>query len=160
MHRQILFVLGEHTCVPSDPLRAARELGCRSVVFTPQVPGCGEDGGLMDQVEVIQAGRPGDAVRLARKYHAEQPVSAVVSYEDGASILAAQIAAELGLPGHPVAAAIAAVDKPAMKQRFAAAGLPTARYAVAEDEEDAVAFARRGGIRWWSSPAAAARARG
>jgi biotin carboxylase/GNAT superfamily N-acetyltransferase len=145
MHRQILFVLGEHTCVPSDPLRAARELGCRSVVFTPQVLGCGEDAGLMDQVEVIHAGHPGDAVRLARKYHAEQPISAIVSYEDGASILAAQIAAELGLPGHPVAAAIAAVDKPAMKQRFAAAGVPTARYAVAEDEEDAVAFARREG---------------
>jgi phosphoribosylaminoimidazole carboxylase (NCAIR synthetase)/GNAT superfamily N-acetyltransferase len=145
MQRQILFVLGEHTCVPSDPLQAARELGCRSVVFTPQVPGCGEDAGLMDQVEVIHAGQPGDAVRLARKYHAEQPISAVVSYEDGASILAAQIAAELGLPGHPVAAAIAAVDKPVMKQRFAATGVPTARYAVAEDEEDAVAFALRAG---------------
>ena len=32
-----------------------------------------------------------------------------------------------------------------MKQRFAAAGVPAARYTVAEDEEDAVAFARRVG---------------
>lgn len=145
MHRRILFVIGEHACVPSDPLQAARELGCRSLVFTPQLPACGEDAGLMDEVEVIHPSRRADAVRLACKYHAERPISAVVSYEDGVSVLAAEIAAELGLPGHPVAAAAAAVDKPAMKQRFAAAGLPIARYTVAEDEEDAVAFARRAG---------------
>jgi len=35
-----------------------------------------------------------------------------VSYEDGASVLAARITADLGLLGHPVDAAIAAVDKP------------------------------------------------
>ncbi len=145
MHRRILFVIGEHACVPSDPLQAARELGCRSLVFTPQLPACGEDAGLMDEVEVIHPSRRADAVRLACKYHAERPISAVVSYEDGVSVLAAEIAAELGLPGHPVAAAAAAVDKPAMKQRFAAADLPIARYTVAEDEEDAVAFARRAG---------------
>jgi ribosomal protein S18 acetylase RimI-like enzyme len=145
MDRQILFVLGDHTCVPSDPLQAARDLGCRSLVFTPAAPGCGEDAGLMDRVEVIHPGRPDEAVELARKYHAEQPLNAVVSYEDGASILAAQIAADLGLPGHPVDAAIAAVDKPAMKQRFTAAGVPAAPYAVAEDEDDAVAFAQRTG---------------
>ncbi|HEX4060855.1 MAG TPA: GNAT family N-acetyltransferase [Streptosporangiaceae bacterium] len=145
MQRRILFVLGEHTCVPADPLRAARGLGCRSLVFAPQAPGCGEEAGLMDEVEVIHASRPADAVRLARKQHAEQPLSAVVSYEDGVNILAAGIAAELGLPGHPVDAVVASVDKPLMKERFAAAGLPIARHTVAADEEDAVAFARQVG---------------
>ncbi|HLX48871.1 MAG TPA: GNAT family N-acetyltransferase [Streptosporangiaceae bacterium] len=145
MDRQILFVLGEHTCVPSDPLRAAAALDCRSIVFTPTVPGCGDGAALMDSVQLIRLDRPGDALRLARKYHAEQPLDAVVSYEDGASILAARIAEDLGLPGHPVAAAIAAVDKPAMKERFTAAGLPIARYTVADDEDGAVAFAREAG---------------
>jgi GNAT superfamily N-acetyltransferase len=142
--RQILFVLGEHTCVPSDPLRAAASLGCRSIVFTPTVPGCGDDAELMDSVQLIRLDRPDEVLRLARTYHAGQPLNGVVSYEDGANILAARIAADLGLPGHPVAAVIAAVDKPAMKERFAAAGLPIAPYTVAGGEDDAVAFA--GGI--------------
>jgi GNAT superfamily N-acetyltransferase len=145
MDRQILFVLGERTCVPSDPLRAAASLGCRSIVFTPTEPGCGDDAELMGCIELIRLDRPEDALRLARKYHAGQPLDAVVSYEDGASILAARIAEDLGLPGHPAGAAIAAVDKPAMKERFAAAGLPIARYTVAGDEDDAVAFARAAG---------------
>jgi D-alanine-D-alanine ligase-like ATP-grasp enzyme/GNAT superfamily N-acetyltransferase len=145
MPRQILFVLGDHTCVPSDPLQAAHDLGCRSLVFAPQVPGCGAEAGLMDQVEVVPAGHPEDAVRLARKYHAGQPLSAVVSYEDGASVTAARIAAGLGLPGHPVAAAVAAVDKPTMKERFTAAGLPIAPYLLAGDEDDAVAFTSQTG---------------
>jgi biotin carboxylase/ribosomal protein S18 acetylase RimI-like enzyme len=145
MDRRILFVLGEHTCVPSDPLRAAAALGCRPVVFTPTAMGCADGAELMDSAEPIRLDRPGEAVRLARAYHAAQPLDAVVSYEDGASVLAARIAADLGLPGHPVAAALAAVDKPAMKERFAAAGLPIARYTVAADEDGAVAFAREAG---------------
>jgi biotin carboxylase/ribosomal protein S18 acetylase RimI-like enzyme len=143
MDRQILFLLGARTCVPSDPLRAARELGCRSLVFTPVQPACCDDADLMDRVEIIQLDRPDEAAELARKYHAEQPIDAVVSYEDGASILAARIAAELGLPGHPQDAAVAAVDKPTMKQRFVSAGVATAQYLVADGEDDAVAFAER-----------------
>jgi biotin carboxylase/ribosomal protein S18 acetylase RimI-like enzyme len=145
MDREILFVLGAHTCVPSDPLRAARDLGCRSLVFTPEQPSCSEDSALMDRVQIIQLSRPDEAAELARKYHAEQPVDAVVCYEDGASILAARIAAELGLPGHPQDAAIAAVDKPTMKERFAAAGVPAAQFVVADGEDDAAAFAHRTG---------------
>ncbi|WP_194904243.1 GNAT family N-acetyltransferase [Catenulispora rubra] len=143
MGRHILFVLGAHTCVPSDPLQAARELGARSLVFTPSAPTCAEDAHLMDAVEVIHLDRPDEAIELARKYHAEQPISAVVSYEDGASVLAARITEELGLLGHPVEAAVAAVDKPTMKQRFIAAGVRTAEHLVADDEDDAVAFAQR-----------------
>ena len=143
MDRQILFLLGARTCVPSDPLRAARELGCRSLVFTPVPPACCDDADLMDRVEIAQLDRPDDAVELARKHHAEQPIHAVVCYEDGASVLAARIAADLGLPGHPPDAAVAAVDKPTMKQRFDAAGVATARYMVTDGEDDAVAFAER-----------------
>jgi len=145
MDRQILFVLGVRTCVPSDPLRAARDLGCGSLVFTPVQPTCADDAELMDRVEIIHLDRPDEACDLARKYHAEQPISAVVCYEDGASILAARIAAELGLPGHPVDAAIAAVDKPTMKQRFVTSGVRTAPYLVADGEDDAVTFAQRVG---------------
>jgi ribosomal protein S18 acetylase RimI-like enzyme/formate-dependent phosphoribosylglycinamide formyltransferase (GAR transformylase) len=60
-------------------------------------------------------------------------------------VLAAQIAEDLGLPGHPLAAAIAAVDKPTMKRLFRDAGVPAARYTLAEDEQDAVGFALRAG---------------
>lgn len=114
MDRQILFILGAHTCVPSDPLQAARDLGCRSLVLTPTQPTCAEDAELMDRVEVIHLSRPDEATELARKYHAKQPINAVVSYDDGASILAARIAAELGLLGHPVAAGRCVVTGPGL----------------------------------------------
>jgi biotin carboxylase/ribosomal protein S18 acetylase RimI-like enzyme len=143
--RQVLFVQGAHTCVPSDPLRAARGLGCRTVVLTPAVPACSDDADLMDAVEVTGSRGEGAVVGLALEYHARQPVSAVISYEDGAAVLAARIAEALDLPGHPVEAAIAAVDKPTMKQRFAAAGVPCARYRLADDEDDAVGFASEHG---------------
>jgi biotin carboxylase len=59
--------------------------------------------------------------------------------------LVARIAADLGLPGHPVEAADAARDKEWMKQRFSAAGIPIARYTLATNEDAAVHWADESG---------------
>ncbi|MFI6503978.1 ATP-grasp domain-containing protein [Nonomuraea typhae] len=145
MDDQILFALGSRTCVPEDPLIAARAMGLRSVVFTPRPPGCGAAAGLMDHVDYVDLQQPEQAVELARRIHDRAPIRGVLGYEEDATLMAAHIAAALGLPAHPVAAAEAAMDKPAMKRLFQRAGVPCADFTVARDEDDAVAWARAGG---------------
>ncbi|MEV4892844.1 ATP-grasp domain-containing protein [Nonomuraea sp. NPDC055795] len=144
--QQILFVLGSRTCVPEDPLVAARALGLRSVVFTPRPPGCGTAVDLMDHVDYVDVRHPERAVELARQVHRRSPIRGVLGYEEDATLMAAHIAAALGLPAHPVAAAEAAMDKPTMKRLFQRAGVPCADFTVAADEEAAVAWARAGGF--------------
>jgi biotin carboxylase/ribosomal protein S18 acetylase RimI-like enzyme len=144
--QQILFVLGARNCIPSDPLAAARRMGYRSLVFTPRTPSCSEaDLDLIDRLERVHMHRPDEALELARKFHAEQPIAAVVGYEEDATVLAAHLAKDLGLPTHPIEAAEAAMDKPTMKARFVAAGVPTADFIVAADEDDAVRWAGKVG---------------
>lgn len=145
MDQQILFVLGSRTCVPEDPLVAARQLGLRSIVFTPRPPGCGTATDLMDRIDFVDVRYPEQAVRLAREVHERTPVLGVLGYEEDATLMAAHIAAGLGLPAHPVDAALAAMDKPTMKERFVAAGVPCADFIVAADEDDAVTWANGNG---------------
>ncbi|MFI9550582.1 ATP-grasp domain-containing protein [Nonomuraea endophytica] len=146
MEQQILFVLGSRTCVPEDPLVAARAMDLRSVVFTPRPPGCGTAVDLMDHLDYVDVRHPEQAVELARKVHRRSPIRGVLGYEEDATLMAAHIAAALGLPAHPVAAAEAAMDKPTMKRLFQRAGVPCADFIVAADEDEAVAWARAGGF--------------
>lgn len=141
MGQQILFVLGSRTCVPEDPLIAARALGLRSLVFTPHPPGCGTAADLLDRVEYVDVREPEQAIRLAKEAHSRSPIQGVLGYEEDATLVAAHVAAALGLPAHPVSAAESAMDKPTMKERFQAAGVACARYTVAADEDDAVKWA-------------------
>lgn len=145
MERQILTILGPQTCVPNDPLRAARRLDCRTIVMSPQqLDGCG-DTELVDRFEQVSLRRVEAIVRRAREIHATDPIHAVTGYDDEVMPIVARVAEELGLPSHPVGAAVAARDKPTMKERFEAAGLPIAPWHLARDEDDAVAWADGGG---------------
>lgn len=123
-------------------MRAAKRAGCSATVLSPNVNSCDASSGA-DRVERISLDDPDQAVELVARLHAEVPVAGVVSYEEDAAVLAARVAASLGLPAHPVHAAEAALDKPTMKRRFAAAGIPIAEHTVARDEDDAVQWAER-----------------
>src|SRR5581483_3448467 len=140
MDRHILFVFGSQACVPSDPLVAAKKLGCTTTVLGPNIP-CGVSADVVDRFERARLSRPAAVVAAARALHAAHPIHGVVGYDDEAVPLVARIAAALGLPGHPVEAADAARDKEWMKRRFAAAGIPIARYTLAAGEDDAVRWA-------------------
>lgn len=142
--RQILFVFGSQACVPSDPLLAAKELGCRTAVLASSIP-CGLEADLVDHFERASLNDPEEVLEAVRAINRARPVHAVVGYDDQAVPMVARIAADLGLAGHPVEAADAARDKVLMKQRFKAAGLPIASYTLARDEDDAVRWAAKTG---------------
>jgi len=144
MKRQIVFVFGSQACVPDDGLLAARQLGCEATVLGAKLACC-MSADLVDRFERVDLSRPEQVVETARRIHAVHPIDAVVSYDDQAGPVAARVAAALGLRGHPVESADSARDKHWMKQRFEAAGIPIAAYTLAEDENDAVAWAEEVG---------------
>jgi biotin carboxylase/ribosomal protein S18 acetylase RimI-like enzyme len=144
MERHVLFLFGGQACIPSDPLLAAKRLGCRTTVMGPSIP-CGVAADMVDQFERVRLSRPDEVIEAAQYLHGRRPIAGVVGYDDEAVPLVARVAAALGLPGHPVEAADAARDKVLMKQRFAAAGLPIARYTVAAGEDAAVDWAATNG---------------
>ena len=59
-------------------------------------------------------------VRAAR----QQPIDGLIAVGDRPVVLAARVAAALGLPGHPPGAAAASAHKRLARERFAQAGLP------------------------------------
>jgi biotin carboxylase/GNAT superfamily N-acetyltransferase len=140
MKRQVLFLFGSQACVPGDPLLAARGLGCATAVLARAMP-CGLAAGNVDYFETVRMEAPDEVVATARALQARKPVHAVIAYDDQAVPVAARVAAELGLPGHPVAAADASRDKALMKEHFERAGVPIAPYTLARNEEDAVRWA-------------------
>jgi biotin carboxylase/GNAT superfamily N-acetyltransferase len=144
MKRQVLFVFGNQACVPGDPLLAAKELDCETMVVGRTIP-CGLPADLVDRFERADLKEPDNVVDMVRSFHRFRPIHAVVGYDDQAVPVVARIAKELGLPGNPVESADAARDKVLMKKCFEAAGLPISPFHLAAEEEDAIAWANRTG---------------
>ena len=71
------------------------------------------------------------------------PVGAVLAADDDGAELAARAAHVLGLAHHPVTAVAATRDKHRMRERFAAAGLPTPRFERVSTADDTGAIAAR-----------------
>ena len=70
-----------------------------------------------------------ETIERARKYHHEvRPIDGVMCIATDVPLTVASVAAELGLPGISVEAARLASDKLAMKDRFAADGIPIPWY--------------------------------
>lgn len=74
------------------------------------------------------------------------PLTAVVAVDDAGTLLAATAAQALGLPHNPVDAVETARDKARMRERFAAAGMPTPRFRTADIDADPKTVAA--GIRY------------
>jgi biotin carboxylase len=71
----------------------------------------------------------------------EHPVSAILGVDDSGTLLAARASAHLGLRGNDPEAAAAARDKHVMRQRFAAAGVPSPAFRVFHTGDDPRAVA-------------------
>ena len=84
---------------------------------------------------------PACADRVAA-FSAERPVAAVVGVDERTAVVAAAVAARLGLPHNTVASVVAAGDKGRMRQRLAEAGVASPRHRLFRAEEDPRAAAR------------------
>ena len=87
---------------------------------------------LQDQAQVLAAAK--DLAALHR-------VAGVLTWDEMQVRVAAEVAAELGVPAMPVAAARACRDKAQQRERFLAAGVPSARFQLTGSVAEAVAAA-------------------
>jgi biotin carboxylase len=83
------------------------------------------------------------AAEQARAFAAEHPVAAVVGVDDETAILAAAVAAALGLRHNPLEAALAARDKHLQRVALTRAGVPVPAFRLHRLDEPAEAAARR-----------------
>lgn len=74
----------------------------------------------------IDLGDPDALVRTAQELHRRAPLSGVMAYDELYVEPASQLALLLGLPANPPGVARNCRDKATMRQRFAAAGVPSA----------------------------------
>jgi biotin carboxylase len=113
---RVLLLVPARTYRAADFLTAAARLGLDLVV--------GSDGALpLGGLPVVRAD-PGDPQRSASRLIAEAgPVEAVVAADTPMLILAAAVAARLGLAHNPVEAVIAATDKAQQRRRWADAAI-------------------------------------
>ena len=86
---------------------------------------------------------PDESARVVADFTREYPVSAVIAADDEGAVLAAAVAAVLGLAHNSVAAVSAARDKHRMRQVLAEAGIPSPRFELCSIEEDPGNLARR-----------------
>jgi len=87
--------------------------------------------------------RPERAVEQATRFAAGHPVAAVVGVDDDTAVLAARIAAALGVEGNPIDATLAARDKHRQRVALAAAGVPVPRFSLHDLSDDRRALAAR-----------------
>jgi biotin carboxylase len=101
--------------------RAAVRLGVEVVPAVDMAPAMAEQ--WKDGVG-ISLSDPGAAVAAIVAYAERNPLDAILAVDDAGVIVAANAAAQLGLPHNAPAAAEAARDKYLMRTRMAAAGVP------------------------------------
>jgi biotin carboxylase len=113
---RMLLLVPARTYRAADFLAAAGRLGLDLVV--------GSDGALPLGGRPVVPVNQGDVERSADRIMAGTgPVDAVVAADTPMLILAAVVAARMGLPHNPVAAVIAATDKAVQRRRWAVAGV-------------------------------------
>lgn len=123
---RVLFVGGSREALPA--IRRARELGLRVVVsdYSPDAPGFA----LADERILASTYDIDETVEGARRAHERSGrLDGVLCAACDVPLTVASVAEALGLPGISVATARLAVDKLAMKDRLAAAGVPVPWYA-------------------------------
>jgi biotin carboxylase len=85
--------------------------------------------------------QPELALPIIVQYARQHPVQTVLATDDTGSLLAAQVAAALGLPHNSPQAALAARNKHLMRQLFAAAGVPSPQSVRYDLDTDPMALA-------------------
>ncbi len=126
----ILFIGGGSEVVPA--VKRAMDLGCRVIVADrdPHAPGCR----VADQPLVASAYHPDEVRAEVRKHIAGGGrIDAVLAVATDCPNSVAAVAEELGLPGPSVEVGNRAVDKLAMKRKFAADGVRQPWFAAVTD---------------------------
>jgi biotin carboxylase len=136
---RVLLLIPSRTYRAHDFMAAAARLGVEVVVGSEHRPALA---GLMEgrhlRLDFEDVGvSTGRIVAFAQTH----PLAAVVAVDDGGTLLAATASQALGLPHNSVDAVEAARDKARMRERFAAAGLPTPRFAAVDIDADPQAIA-------------------
>jgi len=130
---RVLLLVPARTYRATDFLVAANRLGLDLVV--------GSDGALpLDRRRVVRVD-PGDLEASVDRLVAHSgPVDAVVAVDTPMLVLAAALAARMGLPHNRLEAVLAATDKAEQRHRWAAAGVaqPAFRVVPADASQDAV----------------------
>lgn len=137
---RILLLLSTTSYRADDFLAAAESVGADVVVGTDHEPVLADlsPGGALP----LDFSRPGESVDRILEAAAERPFDAVVAAEDQGVVVAADAAAELGLPHNRPDAVRAARDKHLFRHRMAEAGIPTPAFRLVEPGEDAERVAR------------------
>ena len=139
-HSRLLLVLPSATYRAAAFVEAARRLSvgltvasdCASALQTQQ------PGSLL----TLDFGDPDRAAEQARAFASTFSVAAVFGVDDDTAIIAASVAAALGLPHVPVSAAHAARDKHLQRRLLAECGVPVPAFTAHNIQEPAEAVAR------------------
>jgi hypothetical protein len=122
-------------------VEAARRLGVALTVAS-ELPSTFEQA-QPDGLLTLDFSQPEHAADQARDFAQSHPIAGVTGVDDDTAVVAAAVAARLGLKGHPLAAARAARDKHDQRVRLAAAGVAVPRFARHRIDEDAALLATR-----------------
>lgn len=101
-----------------------------------------------DRAIAVRFYEPSSSLEAIERAAAAGAFSAVLSVGDRPTVLAARAAVRLGLPGNPVDAAAASVDKFETRTRFASAGLIVPRHLVMAADRDVHDAARDERVRF------------
>src|SRR5438876_547054 len=81
-----------------------------------------------DNLITVDFADPDGAAETLARFARRRPIDAVIAVDDLTTVVAAAVAARLGLRSNPVAAAAAARNKHEMRRRLRAAGVPAPRF--------------------------------
>jgi biotin carboxylase len=131
---RVLLLIPSRTYRTHDFMTAAARMDVEVVVGSEHRPALA---GLMEgrHLRLDFEDVTGSAERIVA-FAKTHPLTAVVAVDDAGTLLAATAAQALGLPHNPVDAVEAARDKARMRERFAAADMPTPRFATADIDAD------------------------
>ena len=130
---RVLLLVPARTYRAADFLLAAGRMGLDLVI--------GSDGALPLGGRSVIPVSPGDPDRSARRILARcGPAAAAIAADTPMLVLAAAVAARMGLPHNPVDAVLNATDKARQRQRWAAADVAQPRFEIvsAAAPEDAI----------------------
>src|SRR2546422_6482021 len=97
-----------------------------------------------DHLITVDFADPDGAAETLARFARRRPIDAVVAVDDLTTVVAAAVAARLGLRSNPVAAATAARNKHEMRRRLGAARVPAPRVRRVPLSADPARAARRG----------------
>ena len=139
--QRLLLLIPTTTYRTEDFVEAARTLDVDLVVASdrPNVM----SGEFPDHLLTLPFDDPARAADEMRGYAARRPIDAVVPVDDATTVIASAIGEALGLRVNPLAAAQATRNKRVMRERLAAAGVPSPAFTVVRVDEDPRAAARR-----------------